>query len=50
MGLPIGSLTSQFIANVVLYELDQFVKHTLKVKAYLRYALVKIPAIAILKT
>lgn len=37
VGLPIGSLTSQFFANVYLNELDQFVKHTLKVRAYLRY-------------
>ena len=31
-GLPIGNLTSQFFANVYLNELDQFVKHILKVK------------------
>lgn len=37
VGLPIGSLTSQFFSNVYLNELDQFVKHTLKVKGYLRY-------------
>lgn len=36
-GLPIGNLSSQFFANVFLNELDQFVKHTLKVKRYLRY-------------
>ncbi len=36
-GLPIGNLTSQFFANVYLNELDQFVKHKLKVKFYLRY-------------
>jgi retron-type reverse transcriptase len=36
-GLPIGNLTSQFFANVYLNELDQFVKHTLKAKYYLRY-------------
>lgn len=36
-GLPIGNLTSQFWANVYLNELDQFVKHTLKCRAYLRY-------------
>ncbi|MDD3190780.1 MAG: RNA-directed DNA polymerase [Candidatus Pacebacteria bacterium] len=36
-GLPIGNLTSQFFANVYLNELDQFVKHNLKVKFYLRY-------------
>jgi retron-type reverse transcriptase len=36
-GLPIGNLTSQFFANVYLNELDQFVKHTLKVHHYVRY-------------
>ncbi len=36
-GLPIGNLTSQFFANVYLNELDQFIKHTLKIKYYLRY-------------
>jgi hypothetical protein len=36
-GLPIGNLTSQFFANVYMNELDQFVKHTLKAKYYLRY-------------
>jgi hypothetical protein len=36
-GLPIGNLTSQFFANVYLNELDQFVKHQLKAKYYVRY-------------
>ncbi len=36
-GLPIGNLTSQFLANVYLDVFDQFVKNTLKVKCYLRY-------------
>lgn len=36
-GLPIGNLTSQFFANVYLNELDQFVKHKLKAKYYMRY-------------
>jgi hypothetical protein len=36
-GIPIGNLSSQFFANVYLDRLDQFVKHTLKVKRYLRY-------------
>ncbi len=36
-GLPIGNLSSQFFANVYLNELDQFVKHTLRAKRYLRY-------------
>jgi len=36
-GLPIGNLTSQFFANIYLNELDQFVKHKLKAKYYIRY-------------
>jgi RNA-directed DNA polymerase len=36
-GLPIGNLSSQFLANVYLDALDQFVKHELKAKRYLRY-------------
>ena len=36
-GLPIGNLTSQFFANVYLNPLDQFVKHELKCRHYLRY-------------
>ncbi|MBI4691548.1 MAG: group II intron reverse transcriptase domain-containing protein [Nitrospirae bacterium] len=36
-GLPIGNLTSQFFANVYLNKLDQFIKHTLKSRYYLRY-------------
>ena len=37
-GLPIGNLASQFFANVYLNELDQFVKHHLKARYYLRYS------------
>ena len=37
IGMPLGNLTSQFWANVYLNELDQFVKHRLKAKYYLRY-------------
>ncbi len=36
-GMPLGNLTSQFLANVYLNELDQFVKHHLKAEYYLRY-------------
>jgi len=36
-GMPLGNLTSQFFANVYLNELDQFVKHKLKFKYYIRY-------------
>lgn len=37
LGMPLGNLTSQFFANVYLNELDQFVKHELKIKYYIRY-------------
>jgi RNA-directed DNA polymerase len=36
-GIPIGNLTSQLFANLYLNLLDQFVKHKLRVKFYLRY-------------
>ena len=36
-GLPIGNLVSQFFANVYMNELDQFVKHRLKIRYYGRY-------------
>ncbi len=35
--MPLGNLTSQFFANVYLNELDNFVKHVLKAKYYIRY-------------
>lgn len=38
VGLPLGNVTSQIFANIYLNELDQFVKHKLKIKSYLRYA------------
>lgn len=37
LGLPIGNLPSQFGANVYLNELDQHVKHVLRVRHYIRY-------------
>jgi len=37
-GLPLGNLTSQLFANIYLNEFDQFVKHKLKAKHYIRYA------------
>ena len=37
-GMPLGNLTSQLFANIYLDPLDQFVKHHLKAKYYLRYA------------
>jgi RNA-directed DNA polymerase len=36
-GLPIGNLTSQFLANVYLNGFDHFIKEDLKTKKYLRY-------------
>jgi retron-type reverse transcriptase len=36
-GLPIGNLTSQFLANLYLDGFDHFVKETLKAQKYLRY-------------
>lgn len=37
-GLPLGNLTSQLFVNIYMNEFDQFVKHKLKVKHYIRYA------------
>lgn len=36
-GIPIGNYTSQFFANIYLNELDQYVKHVLHIKYYVRY-------------
>ena len=36
-GIPIGNLTSQIFINIYLNELDQYVKHCLKIKHYVRY-------------
>lgn len=36
-GAPIGNLTSQLFANIYLNELDQFIKHQLRISYYLRY-------------
>jgi RNA-directed DNA polymerase len=36
-GIPIGSLTSQVLANYYLNPLDQFIKHQLRIKGYVRY-------------
>jgi RNA-directed DNA polymerase len=36
-GLPIGNLSSQFFANVYLDALDQFAKHRIGAKHYVRY-------------
>lgn len=38
VGLPLGNLTSQLLVNVYMNDFDQFAKHRLKAKHYLRYA------------
>ena len=38
IGLPLGNLTSQLLVNIYMNEFDQFVKHELKAKYYIRYA------------
>lgn len=37
-GLPLGNLTSQLLVNIYMNEFDQFVKHRIKAKHYIRYA------------
>jgi retron-type reverse transcriptase len=37
LGLPIGNLSSQFFANIYLDALDQFCKHQIGAKHYIRY-------------
>ena len=37
-GLPLGNLTSQLLVNIYMNEFDQFVKHRLKARYYVRYA------------
>jgi len=38
VGLPLGNLTSQLFVNIYMNKFDQFAKHTLKAKYYIRYA------------
>lgn len=38
VGLPLGNLTSQVLVNIYMNAFDQFVKHRLKAKYYIRYA------------
>jgi len=38
IGLPLGNLTSQLLVNIYMNEFDQFVKHKLKAKYYIRFA------------
>jgi len=37
-GLPLGNLTSQLFVNIYMNKFDQFVKHKLKARYYIRYA------------
>lgn len=37
-GLPLGNLTSQLLVNIYMNEFDQYVKHRMKEKYYVRYA------------
>lgn len=37
VGMPIGNLSSQMFANMYLDHLDQYCKHTLRIKYYIRY-------------
>lgn len=36
-GIPLGNVISQLFSNIYLNELDQFIKHELKIKYYIRY-------------
>ncbi|MBI2642410.1 MAG: group II intron reverse transcriptase domain-containing protein [Candidatus Wildermuthbacteria bacterium] len=38
VGLPLGNLTSQLLVNIYMNEFDQFVKHKIKARYYIRYA------------
>jgi RNA-directed DNA polymerase len=38
VGLPLGNLTSQLFINIYMNKFDQFMKHKLKIKYYIRYA------------
>ena len=37
-GLPLGNLTSQLLVNIYMNEFDQYVKHRLRERHYIRYA------------
>ena len=38
VGLPLGNLTSQLFVNIYMNEFDQFMKHKIKAKHYIRYS------------
>jgi hypothetical protein len=37
IGMPIGNLVSQLFANLYMNELDQYAKHDMKLRHYIRY-------------
>lgn len=37
-GLPLGNLTSQLLVNIYMNEFDQWIKHHMKARHYIRYA------------
>ena len=37
-GLPLGNLTSQLLVNIYMNKFDQFIKHKIKIRYYIRYA------------
>jgi hypothetical protein len=37
VGLPLGNLTSQLLVNIYMNEFDQWMKHVIKAKYYIRY-------------
>lgn len=38
IGLPLGNLTSQLLVNIYMNKFDQWMKHSMKTKYYIRYA------------
>lgn len=38
IGLPLGNLTSQLLANIYMHEFDMYLKQELRIKYYIRYA------------
>lgn len=38
VGLPLGNLTSQLLVNIYMNRFDQFMKHKIKARYYIRYA------------
>lgn len=38
LGLPLGNLTSQLLANILMNKVDQYIKNALQIEKYMRYA------------